>query len=504
MKLQSLCGKMDGLKRQKYQAFLLNFIAIFLVYGALLQSHFSPDTFLEYVNEESRYLWHISNGRLVYALLHRLLYVLGLRVTVCAGGYTFLFMIVSAWCASQIAFALCGAKETDDEKCFWLCDLASLISMVNFCVLEWYLFPECMLMYTIALLGATHGALTFADRNSSLARKAVISFIWLFIGINSYQAVLGWFGALVLMAILAQTDFDLNRRAFGMGVTAMAVGGINAALNQLIPKLAQLLGVIESSDRHVSFSVRQFLFNGEAIYNSQKDFLKNGYYMLPDYFLFGALTLGVVLLFIAFDRHRIRRTLSVGVALGMGYLLTLVPHLLSSNLWMTLRTLPAVFLILSLMIVTAILCGTKRIRVLAFLLSLSVLLISSQRVSVIITDHMTTVHTDLAEGRAILHEIEKHERETGTKIEELCFLRDAEMQHCYPGVTTMWMDINPRHLTVLWEREPFMETISGRDFTMITLSAEEAEAIVQGRNWQYANYHEQMSFDGNRAYIILY
>ena len=504
MNLRSLCKDCDGLKRHKLQAFVLNFVAIFLVYNALLQSHFSPDTFAEYVSEGTQYLWHISNGRIVYALFHRIFYLLGLRVTVCASLYTFVFMVVSAWCAASISDTLCRATETTDNKRFLLCNLAALVSMINFCMLEWYLFPECMFMYTLALLGATHGALVFADKGTSFRHKVIASFVWLFIGINSYQAVLGWFGALVLMAILAQTDFDLNRRAFGMGVTAMAVGGVNAALNQLIPRLAQLFGVIESSDRHVSFSVRQFLFNGEAIYNSQKDFLKNGYYMLPDYFLFGALVLGAALLFIAFDRHRIRRTLSVGVALGTGYLLTLVPHLLSSNLWMTLRTLPAVFLILSLMIITAILCGTKRIRALAFLLSLSVLLISSQRVSVIITDHMTTVHTDLAEGRAILHEIEKHERETGTQIDELCFLRDAEMQHCYPGVTTMWMDINPRHLTVLWEREPFMETLSGRDFTIITLSAEEAEAIVQGRNWQYANYHEQMSFDGNRAYIILY
>jgi len=69
---------MDGLKRQKFKAFLLNFIAIFLVYNALLQNHFSPDTFSEYVKEGTQYLWHISNGRFVYALFHRLFYSLGL------------------------------------------------------------------------------------------------------------------------------------------------------------------------------------------------------------------------------------------------------------------------------------------------------------------------------------------------------------------------------------------------------------------------------------------
>jgi len=376
--------------------------------------------------------------------------------------------------------------------------------MINFCMLEWYLLPECMFMYTLALLGATHGALVFADKGTSFRHKVIASFVWLFIGINSYQAVLGWFGALVLMSVLAQNDFYLDKRAFGLGFAAMCVGGVNAALNQVIPKVAQAFGVIGGSDRHVIFSLERFLFNGGAIYNNQKDFLKNGYYMLPDYFLFGTLVLGVLLLFLALKKDRIRRFFAVGVALGTGYLLTLVPHLLSSNLWLTLRTLPAVFLILSLMIITAVLCGGLRIRRYALALTMATLLISAHSVSVIITDHMTTVHTDLAEGRTILSEIEKHEKATGAEISEICFLRDAEMQHCYPGVTTMWMDINPRHLTVLWEREPFMETLSGRDFTIVTLSEQEAEAIVQGRDWQFADYDEQIIFDGNRAYIILY
>ena len=504
MNLRSLCKDCDGLNRKKLQAFVLDFIAIFLVYNALLQSHFSPDTFAEYVKEGTQYLWHISNARIVYALFHKFLYTIGLRVTVCASLYTFLFMLVSAWCAASISDTLCRTKGITDEKSFFLCNLAALISMINFCILEWYLFPECMFMYTLALLGATYGALAFADKNTSLRHKVIVSFVWMFIGINSYQAVLGWFGALVLMSVLAQNDFYLDRRAFGMGFAAMCVGGVNAALNQVIPKIVAAFGVIGGSERHVFFSPDRFLYNAGSIYSNQKDFFKNGYYMLPDYFLFGAMVLSILLLFFALKKDRIRRFFAVGVALGVGYLLTLVPHLLSSNIWLTLRTLPAVFLILSLMLITSVLCGGRKTRSLACLLSLAVLMISTHSVSVIITDHMTTVHTDLAEGRAILHEIDKHEKSTGTEIYEICFLRDADMQHCYPGVKTMWMDINPRHLTVLWEREPFMESLSGRDFTIITLSDEESEAIVQGRNWQYADYDEQMIFEGNRAYIILY
>jgi len=502
MNLRPLCKNCDELKLRKFKAFVLNFIAIYLVYNALLQSHFSPDTFLEYVNESSRYLWHISNGRFVYALFHKLLYAAGLRVTVFASLYTFLFMLVSAWCAASISDALCRAKES--EKCFFLCDLASLISMINFCILEWYLFPECMFMYTLALLGATQSALAFADKSTSLKRKVILSFVWLFIGINSYQAVLGWFGALALISVLAQNDFYLNRRSFGMGFAAMCVGGVNAVLNQAIPKLAQALGIAGKADRSVVFSLQRLLFNADLLYDNQKDFFKNGYHMLPDYFLFGILAFSIIILFFSFKKNPVRRVFSVGVALGTGYLLTLIPLLLSEHIWITFRTLPAVFLILSLIIITVILCGKRNTHILSFILIFLTLLVGSHNVSVIITDHITTVHTDLSEGRAILHQIEAYEERTGLSIEELCFLRDRNMQHYYPGVTTMWMDVNPRHLTVEWEREPFMETLSGRDFTIVTLDEAEAEAIVQGRDWQFADYDEQMIFSGNRAYIILY
>lgn len=504
MNLRLPCKDSDGLNQRKIRAFVLNFIAIFLVYNALLQSHFSPDTFAEYVKEGTQYLWHISNARIVYALFHKFLYTIGLRVTVCASLYTFLFMLVSAWCAASISDTLCRAKGNTDEKSFFLCNLAALISMINFCILEWYLFPECMFMYTLALLGATYGALAFADKNTSLKHKVIVSFAWLFIGINSYQAVLGWFGALVLMSVLAQNDFYLDRHTFGMGFAAMCVGGVNAALNQALPKIVAAFGLVGGSERHVFFSPDRFLYNAGLLYNNQKDFFKNGYYMLPDYFLFGALVLGILLLFFALKKDRIRRFFAVGVALGVGYVLTMVPHLLSEHIWITFRTLPSVFLILSLIIISAILCGKRHTHNLSFILIFLTLLICGHNVSVIITDHMTTVHTDLAEGRAILREIEKHEKQTGNTIDELCFLRDKDMMHYYPGVTTMWQDVNPRHLTVEWEREPFIESLSGRDFTFITLSNKESEAIVQDRNWQYADYDEQIIFEENRAYIILY
>ncbi len=505
MTVKTLQNEQRGLSLScRATVFLINFIVIYFVYNALLQNHFSPDVFAAYAGQYEQVYWQISLGRFVHGLVYHALLHIGLGIISHMPLYTFLFMAVSAWCADKMACGLCKAAQREDTKTFFLCDCAFLISVINICVLEWYLFPEAMVMYAIALWGAVQGALAFVDDHRTPLQQTVISFIFLFIGINSYQAILGWYIALSLMVILAKHHFILNLRAFFSGCAAMVVGGVNALLNQLIVHLAQGLGVIEGSSRQAVFASQGLAFKLRVIIDSQKDFLKNGYYLLPNYFLFIALASGVVLLLFTVRKDRFRRFFSVGIALGAGYVLTLLPHLVSDSVRITPRTLPSVFAILALLFVCCILCGGKTVRSVVCLSSILVLLISSQSMSVIIADHMTTVHTDVAEGRAILREIEAYENETMTNISEICILPDAQMQFCYPGVTTMWMDINPRHMTVEWEREPFLEILSGRDFTFITLPDHEAEAIVQGRNWQYPDYKEQIIFDRNRAYIILY
>lgn len=404
----------------------------------------------------------------------------------------------------KMSAGICKAFEKEDDATFYLCDFAFLVSVINICILEWYLFPEAMVMYALALWGATQAALSFVDKTCSTIRSLISSFIYLFIGINSYQAILGWYIALSLMIILARMDFYLNKNSFLLGVGVMFIGGINSLLNQLIVKLSQTIGIIENSSRHATLSLKKIMMNGEGVYHNQKDFLKNGYHLLPDYFLFGLILLGILLLYFALKKHRMRRFLAIGTALGSGYLLTLIPHIFSSSLWVTLRTLPAVFVILSLLFVATILCGGTMIRKISGLLILIAIMVGSFSISVIITDHMTTVHTDIVEGKSILHRIEEYEKETGLMVNELYIMPDDRLTPYYPGVKTMWMDINLRHMTVEWEKEPFLEILSGRDFSVVSLSPKDAEPYVQGRNWNYADYDEQISFDGNRAYVILY
>lgn len=503
MKLQSLYSHMDDLKHQRLKAFILNFIVVFLVYNALLQNHFSPDVFAAYTEQYEQIYWQISLGRFIHGLVYHALLNIGMGIISHMPFYTFLFMAVSAWCAARMADGLCRAAQREDAETFFLCDCAFLISIINICVLEWYLFPEAMVMYAIAIWGATEGALVFANKYPTY-QKIAISFLFLFIGINSYQAILGWYAALSLAVILATHDFTLNLRSFFLGCAAMAVCGINALLNQLIVLLSQAFGIIEGSSRHAVFSSQGLIFKLRVIFDNQKDFFKNGFYLLPDYFLFAALMSGIVLLLFTAQKNRIRRFFSIGIALGTGYVLTLLPHLVSETARIAPRTLPSVFVILALLFSCCILCGSKTIRGCICLITILTLFINSHSMSIIISDHMTTIHTDIAEGKAIICEIEAYEKETSTTIEEICIVPDKQMQFAYPGIKTMWMDINPRHMTIDWEREPFLETLSGRDFAFIDLSEQEAEAIVQGRNWNYADYGEQISFDGNRAYVILY
>ena len=491
----------DRLTQRQFVAFILNFLAVFFVYNAMLLPHFSPDTFAAYKEQPVQVFIQISSGRIVHGLLFHLLYLCGLGVLSHLSAYTVLFMLVSSWCTMRISSVLCNRTPKNNDGAYFVCNFIVLISIINICVFEWYLFTEAMLMYSLALLGATESALIFA-RDLPLRRRMIISFVWLFVAMNSYQALLGWYVALSLTAILTTTDFRLNKRAFGLGVAALLIGGINSILNQGIVKLAQISGIIEGTERQM---VVNNLFNKiGVIYENQRGFLRNGYYLMPAYFLCAAIFLGILMLFLALHKKKLVSFFSIGVALGMGYLLTLIPHLMSPNILITPRTLSPVFLIIALMLALAFVCGGKNVRLLCVSCAAYVLLVNASTVSSAITDHRATILADLEEGRAIIQEIQDYEKTNDAKIDEICVLHDAAPHFSFPGVKASFIDINTRQMTVDWEREPFLETLSGRDFTFIDLSEQEAEAIVQGRNWNYADYGEQISFDGNRAYVILY
>lgn len=487
--------------------FVINLLVLLIVYGRLLGQHFSPDFFAVQVKGVSELPHHIRNGRIVYGIVYYIVQSLGLSVTTYASAYTFLFMCIAAFCVMRMSTVLCSAVGQNNIVKNLMCSFVLLISVINVSITEWYLFLECMLMYALALLFASEGALVFSRRDWSLVKKAAVSFAALFISINCYQAALSWYITLALVCVVAAADFKLNRESAVGGFTVMVVGGINAVLNQLIVRMASMLEFVGVPGRQASFSWKDFIVNALKSIPTQIGFLRNGYSLLPEYFLVIAFGVGVLLLLISIQRKRKdiawwRQASFVLFVLAVGYAFVYVPHFASNYMVIAPRAIAGLFLVLGMIFALALLLGTRWTNCINIICVAGILAVNCIHISQIIDDHLLTSRRDLAEAEGIVEAIYAHEQTGGETIEQVCVIQDRIPNYYYPDTKKRVMDINLRQIVVEWEQVNILTALSGRTFEHTFVSEEEAAAVVQGRNWNEFIPEEQLVFDGNRLYII--
>lgn len=485
----------------------MSFLVILLVYGRLLGEHLSPDYFAVHVNSVKEFPHHIRNGRIVYGLVFYAVQTIGLTVTTYAPLYTFLFMVVAAFCIMRMSTRLCAAAGQNSFAKNLMCSFALMISMVNVSMTEWYLFLEVMLMFAMALLFASEAALIYARRDLSLMKRATISFALFFISINCYQAALSWYITLALVCVLVVNQFRLNRQAIVEGITVTAVGGVNAVLNQLIVRFASMFEFVGVPGRQASFSWKDFIVNMIKSVPVQINFLQNGFSLMPAYFLLAAFGIGIlVLLFAVYRNNRgtawYKQAAWLLFALGICYAFVYVPHFAANYMVISPRAIAGLFLVLSVTFVVVILLGDRWTHGLAIVCVSGILVVSCVHIEKIIDDHLLTSERDLLEVEGIVSAINAHEQAGGENVEEVCVIQDRIPNYYYPDTVKRVLDINLRQIVVEWEQVNMLTAITGRSFEQVFVSEEDAAAIVQGRNWNEFIPEEQLIFEGNRLYII--
>lgn len=496
-------------KKNQLIIFAIHFVIMLLVYGRLLQPHYSPDFFSVHVNGASELPHHIRNGRILYGLILCVVEYLGLGVTTYTTAYTLLFICVASYCVMRVCTALCNMANCDDMKIVIAVSLALLNSVINISMTEWFLFVECMLMYSLALLFSTVGAMVFAQRQSSLLRKILISFAAVFVSVNCYQAALSWYFTLSLLFVLMGSGWKFNKAMVVECVAAIMIAAVNSLLNQLIVRIAATSPYVGYMGRHATLSVADVIANVVKSIPIQLRFLHSGFSLMPRYFLFAAFSLGAMMVSIAvYQKYRdevwVGRLILLALVLCAGYAFVYLPHFVSSYMDIAPRSVLGIFMLLALMLALTLLWGKQWMRWLALCCSVVVLVITHLSISHIIDDHLLTSQRDYAEAQDIVCAIDEYEQRSGETVREICVIKDAKPSYYYPEVTTGVKDINLRQIYIDWEQVNILTALSGRSFVHKYVSAEDEYAIVQGRNWDELNLDEQLIFQGMTLYIIAF
>lgn len=109
---------------------------------------------------------------------------------------------------------------------------------------------------------------------------------------------------------------------------------------------------------------------------------------------------------------------------------------------------------------------------------------------------------DMMRGKWIYQVIEKYERQTERRVEKVAFIQDDIPTYTYPNVVSNHEN-NQAAWSASWNCKAILEMASGRNFQEVEYPRELFESWYDVRNWDGPE-EEQIFFDGDTAYVVIY
>ncbi|WP_460023194.1 glucosyltransferase domain-containing protein [Lactovum odontotermitis] len=195
--------------RDKFRTmFLGNILAFLAVFSIFLKMHYSIDSYDVYFSKSS--LIQLNNSRYVNYLIDKILHFVGVNTVSSQGIFTLFFIISIAWCAARLSnFSLQLLKTIGkvDIKTDVIVNVIVAISFVNVFMTEWFLFPEIMLYYAIAIVCSVESCIALYEK------RYIISFVLLLLSLFSYQAAMPIFTVYYLFFVFLSHRFVLSKNS---------------------------------------------------------------------------------------------------------------------------------------------------------------------------------------------------------------------------------------------------------------------------------------------------
>lgn len=490
----------------KYTGIIFNFGFTFLVYGMLIKSHYSSDTYKILAVSNNSADIHLRDGRYLSALVYKLLGIINVNVALYQSILVIIFMISTAIIASILISYICtiiDCDETDKIKKI-IIQLGVLIGLNNVFILEWYLFPECMLFYAISLSCAVLGAIMLAK---GFRYSWLISFILVFVSLGTYQASLGFYVIIFSMLILIKFNFKLSKAAFMQLVLGLSISGANSILNVLITKGLITLKIMPPTDRGADFSLSNIISNSIKISEMQSSLWRSTYSLMPSFVMIIFVVLLVCIFLYYFFKQRLKITqllLSISIIL-LGYVTIFIPHIVSSQLWVSHRAIAPFFMVLTALIcmVTSLKPGLRAMKMLVFS-ALLFIFVSIYQIHDIIKNDYAVDRMDIEYAKLINNEIKTYEQNHKVRITKIATTLDENPSWTYRGIDYQIMDFNVRNLVRPWADVYLINKVNGENYQKIEMNKEVYDIYFSSKNWDFFKPSEQIIFIGETAYIAMF
>lgn len=495
------------MKIKKYKNdILITYMLYFVIYACMYIMHYATDTFNAIINAGIYGKGNISLGRYGCEVVYFIARLFNINY---AKSFVFLITLMI------FAFALFSTASSihiqemlkiDSDVSKWIIRLAMVLVFGNVFVQEWFVFWECSLQWSFSVFFLTL-ALTQLKRTIR-AKNFICSCVFLILGLGFYQAILPIFLILGCTIVYIKNEGILTRKSFFETVLIVVIGGVASIVNLLSIKIFQIMGLAYVTGRTEALGIK-VLINNLATFISviPKMFIKT-FGLYPKY-LFAVLT--VVLIggsIINIIKKRIEignRILYLCLLVFFSIFSIFIPHLFTTSLWLAQRTLVGFWSIGSMLILVFWKTSNENRCAIKVDLIVATIMLLANFASIQSFQMDVVVCNSIDEQNAIViqEKIDEYELNTGNEIKYIAVMHDKNTTYVNPMARYRYCDTNRSLLTTSWSDVASINFFNNTQY----IKAEVPESIhnqYMNEDWTYFNPNEQLIFNADTLYLIIY
>ena len=501
--------------------FALQIVLFFIIYGIMLMPRFSTDSYSVYFYTSDALSGLLELGRTGTYLLFKILLAFCINSVTLSPVFTAIFILTVSWSAAVILSMLKPCFSRPSRLTVLLLELAVALAFANIYFAELYFFSDVALMYTFAVLFLTLALILFFHCKNRII-GTISAMLCLYISLSFYQAFLGFFMIFGSMIVLVRHDALGMRRKAQLDksfvwdlLRLIVVGAGGSVANVLVMSILATVGF--SSSRGPSLSMT-------GIVNSVQQAIEQFHYYYPTgypnyltglmkviFILSGPALLCLLVGSFIKDRQKKQYPyLSMFITLMVlfsGVLFVFAPHFAAKSVWMPPRSICSFFAVFTVMaVLTGYNCSQngKPVSFAAPIVVLLLLTVNIIGIQGIALDQMAVNRQDRAEAEQIVRYIQKYEEESGFSVDTISWSSDGRYTWTHPEIKYSFMDMNVRAGARSWSLIDCISYYAGHRFNTEPMPDEIWAANFLGQEWDSFRADEQIRFEGNKMYLMVY
>lgn len=490
-----------------FVSFCVIFIASIVIFHIYLGAHFSNDCYHLWFEIEDFPYQASSQGRPLTGLIAAFFSSLGINLVRHQQFFTLIGLLIYSIAVTCLLETILKLKNDYSVKFRVISGAVSLMIVFNFFSVDMFHYSVMMLSYSFsALLTVLASRSILLKQNFSSLIKAVL---FLVTAAMFYQSYITLFVPLVLIGLLFNSESSLSsRRKLNWCLLSLAGYGAVLVIDYAYIKLVHLkfLG-------HLWFDARTgkpspILNNLRYIYHIQDDLWINSFGLM-NRFYFLIFICAFVSLFV-FYRSKIKEKISVlfflASSLTIFYALMMLPHVFSGDIGVSARSISTFASIPALIIFGFIIYQrdwfeNTTVKNIGLFLAVGLFLILQiAAINTFGTEGININKEDGLQARQIVDLVEGYESKSGNKVTDLYFKNDLSPMRCYRPDCY----VHAKALAISWSRIESIKLYTGRSFNAFEINAEDFARLFEAKNWDEFIASEQIKFEGNKGYVLVF